>query len=87
MPPRSRGIALTGLQDLTRLESGHETSFNEPFNLHDVVFEATLVYRTEAARRGLQFDIDISNCPRTVVGDARKIRTVLANLTANACTL
>ena len=43
-----------------------------------------MVYRNEAARRGLKFDVDISRCPKTVVGDARKIRTVVANLTANA---
>ena len=43
-----------------------------------------MVYRNEAARRGLQFDIDVSKCPRLVVGDAKKIRTVIANLTANA---
>lgn len=72
-------------QDLTRLESGGETSFNEPFNLHTIVREATLVYRNEAARRGLDFDVDLSKCPKSVVGDAKKIRTVVANLTANAC--
>ena len=71
-------------QDLTRLESGGETSFSEPFNLHTIVHEATMVYRNEAARRGLHFEVDVSKCPEYVVGDAKKIRTVVANLTANA---
>lgn len=79
-------FTINDLLDLTRLESGHETSFNEPFDLPSVVREATLVYRNEAARRGLYFNVDISACPQTVIGDARKIRTVVANLTANART-
>ncbi len=66
------------------MESGQETSFSEPFNLHNIVNEATLIYRNEAARRGLKFDLDMLQCPKNVVGDAKKIRTVVANLTANA---
>jgi signal transduction histidine kinase len=71
---------------LTRLESGGETSFNEPFDLHDVISDATLVYRNEAVRRGLNFKIDIDRAPKIVIGDGKKIRTVIANLTANART-
>lgn len=33
------------LQDLTRLESGNETSFNEPFDLHTAIADAVLLYR------------------------------------------
>lgn len=72
------------MQDLTRLESGNETSFNEPFNLQQAIEDATQLYRNESARRGLGFEIDMSNCPKYVVGDAKKIRTLVANLTANA---
>lgn len=71
-------------QDLTRLESGNETSFNEPFDLMQAIEDATHLYRNEAHRRGLQFMLDLKHCPRQVIGDARKIRTVVANLTANA---
>ncbi|CAL1713504.1 unnamed protein product [Somion occarium] len=77
-------FTINDLLDLTRLESGNETSFNEPFNLRQAIDEATMLYRNEAARRGLGFDLDLSQCPKTVVGDAKKIRTVVANLTANA---
>ncbi|OBZ71696.1 Histidine protein kinase 1 [Grifola frondosa] len=77
-------FTINDLLDLTRLESGNETSFNEPFDLHQAIDDATLLYRNEAARRGLEFELDLSKCPRLVVGDSRKIRTVVANLTANA---
>jgi len=59
-------------------------SFNEPFDLHHAIEEATQIYRNEAHRRNLQFALEVSG-PRVVVGDSRKIRTVVANLTANAC--
>ena len=42
------------------------------------------MYRNEADRRGLQFMLDLKHSPKQVVGDCRKIRTVVANLTANA---
>jgi len=71
-------------QDLTRLESGNETSFNEPFDLHATIFDAVHIYRKEASRRNIEFVVDVSQSPQTVVGDSRKIRTVVQNLTANA---
>lgn len=77
-------FTINDLLDLTRLESGHDMSFNEPFDLHHAIEEATQVYRNEAHRRNLQFALYISG-PRVVVGDSQKIRTVVANLTANAC--
>ncbi|EJC98092.1 uncharacterized protein FOMMEDRAFT_97970 [Fomitiporia mediterranea MF3/22] len=77
-------FTINDLLDLTRLESGNETYFNEPFNLHETIADAVQLYRNEATRRNVQFDLDISSCPKVVVGDAKKIRTVVANLTANA---
>lgn len=72
------------LQDLTRLESGNETSFNEPFNLHATIADAVRVYSAEATRRNIAFDFSTKDCPRMVLGDSKKIRTVVANITANA---
>jgi len=75
---------LTSSQDLTRLESGHETSLNVAFDLRAAIEEAILVYRNEAGRRNLEFKLDISESPKMVVGDPNKIKTVVANLTANS---
>ncbi|KAI0671080.1 hypothetical protein C8Q78DRAFT_1079021 [Trametes maxima] len=77
-------FTINDLLDLTRLESGNETSFNEPFDLRQAIEDATQLYRNEARRRGLHFVLGLEGCPRQVVGDSRKIRTVVANLTANA---
>ncbi len=32
----------------------------------------------------MEFNVDLGNTPRYVIGDARKVRTAVANLTANA---
>ncbi|KAF8895314.1 hypothetical protein BD779DRAFT_1498791 [Infundibulicybe gibba] len=77
-------FTINDLLDLTRLESGNETSFNEPFDLRHAIENATQVYRNEAERRNITFQLDLLGSPRTVIGDARKVRTVVQNLTANA---
>jgi hypothetical protein len=78
-------LSLVALQDLTRVESGHETTFNEPFDLPLVITEATNLYKCEAQRKGLHFEIDLACDLHMVIGDSSKVRTVVANLTANAC--
>ncbi|KIY71736.1 hypothetical protein CYLTODRAFT_450579 [Cylindrobasidium torrendii FP15055 ss-10] len=77
-------FTINDLLDLTRLESGHETSFNEPFDLPTAIDEAVFTYKLESERRCLGFEVDISSSPRQVVGDAKKIQTVVQNLTGNA---
>lgn len=72
------------MQDLTRFESGNETSFNEPFHLRRVIHDATSVYRREATRRGLEFKLEVQDVPTFVVGDSKKMTTVVQNLVANA---
>lgn len=54
------------------------------FNLPAAIEEAIRVYRNEAGRRNLEFKLDISEYPKMVVGDPKKIKTVVANLTANS---
>ncbi|KDQ58691.1 hypothetical protein JAAARDRAFT_176751 [Jaapia argillacea MUCL 33604] len=79
-------FTINDLLDLARLESGNETCFSEAFNLPSAIEDAVQLYRDEAARRGLTFHLDIDLTPREVrvIGDAKKIKTVVANLAANA---
>ncbi|EJD55415.1 hypothetical protein AURDEDRAFT_94266 [Auricularia subglabra TFB-10046 SS5] len=77
-------FTINDLLDLTRLETGQETSFKEPFDLPATIIEATGIYQKEAARRQVTFVVDTEKSPSMVWGDAKKIRTVVANLTANA---
>lgn len=60
-------------------------AFNEPFNLAENIQDAISIYRSEATRRHIRFEVDVDQCPDFVIGDRKKIRTVVQNLTANAC--
>lgn len=66
------------------METGNETSFNEPFNLKQTIKDAVKIYRPEAERRKIEFHLDLTDSPRDVIGDGTKIRTAVQNLTANA---
>ncbi|KAF7346045.1 ATP-binding cassette transporter [Mycena sanguinolenta] len=77
-------FTINDLLDLTRLESGNETSFNEPFDLQFAIEDATHLYRKEAQRRNISFNMELENSPKIVVGDSKKIQTVVQNLTANS---
>lgn len=57
---------------------------DEPFDFVSVIDDAVQVYRAEAERRGIQFTVSTAHIPNLVVGNAKKIRTIVANLTANA---
>jgi len=73
------------LLDLTRIETGNETAFNDPFDLRQSIHDAIRLYQTETARRGLDFRVNMDpNLPQFVVGDSRKIKTVISNLVANS---
>lgn len=69
------------------MESGNETSFIESFHLPSAIEEATYSFQHEAERRGIIFKLDIADSPKMVVGDSKKIRSVIQNLTENACKL
>ncbi|EJD54682.1 hypothetical protein AURDEDRAFT_79671 [Auricularia subglabra TFB-10046 SS5] len=77
-------FTINDLLDLTRLETGQETSFKEPFDLPTAILDATKIYEKEAARHNVSFTVDTTTSPSMVWGDAKKIRTVVANVTANA---
>lgn len=73
------------LLDLTRIETGNETAFNDPFDLRQTVNDAVRLYQNESKRRGLDFRVSVDdNLPKGVIGDSRKIRTVISNLVANS---
>lgn len=73
------------LLDLTRIETGNETAFNDPFDIRQSISDAVRLYQTEVARRGLEFRVNMAeDLPQYVVGDSRKIRTVISNLVANS---
>ncbi|KAJ9107618.1 hypothetical protein QFC21_001077 [Naganishia friedmannii] len=85
MASKSLLFTINDLLDLTRIESGNETAFNDPFDVRQCIRDATRIYESEAKRRKLGFVVDVSAAPECLVlGDDKKVRTVVANLVANA---
>ncbi|KAF8839543.1 hypothetical protein BDN67DRAFT_748905 [Paxillus ammoniavirescens] len=76
-------FSINDLLDLTRVES-NKTSVVEPFDLRSAIEECVRIYRNEAKRRGIEFILDVKDGPQGVIGDITKVKTVIANLTANA---
>ncbi|KAG9043589.1 Light-sensor Protein kinase [Tulasnella sp. UAMH 9824] len=77
-------FTINDLLDLTRLESGHLTQFNDTFDLPALISESCAPYVKDAHRKSLTFDILTSGCPQWVMGDSRKLSSVISNLVANA---
>jgi hypothetical protein len=74
------------LQDLARLETGNEASFNEPFDLRKAIEDAVHIYQEEGSRRSIDCVSNESVSPTSVVGDSRNTRKVVQSLNTNART-
>ncbi|TVY35366.1 Cyanobacterial phytochrome B [Lachnellula subtilissima] len=76
---------INDLLDLTKTEEGQELIKDEPFDLHATIHEAVDSFRGEAKRKGLEYEvIDHPGVPQFVLGDQRRVRQAVANITANA---
>lgn len=72
------------LLDLGRVEAGSLSLRAEPFELADVVKDIAGVWRVAAKAKGLKFELRRPRTLPRVVGDAARLRQVLANLLSNA---
>ncbi|MFN8651640.1 MAG: ATP-binding protein [Gemmatimonadales bacterium] len=71
--------------DLSKVEAGKVVLEEVPFNLHRLVGEAMMLFAPRARERGVALRTSIApDVPRTVVGDAGRVRQVLINLIGNA---
>ena len=76
---------INDLLDLTKAEEGQSLINDEMFDLLATVREATDSFKSEANRKGLQYDlIEHSRIPQSVYGNQRYIRQAVSNIIANA---
>ncbi|KAF3904047.1 Bacteriophytochrome [Arthrobotrys entomopaga] len=76
---------INDLLDLTRTEEGHNLIKDEVFDLSSTIREATDAFKSDAVRKGLDFEvIEYPGVPQFVKGDQSKVRQAVANLAANA---
>lgn len=76
---------INDLLDLTKTEEGHNLIKNEVFDFPATVRESTDAFRGDAKRKRIEFHlVQHSGVPQFVVGDQRRVRQAVSNLTANA---
>ncbi|KAI4158157.1 MAG: hypothetical protein LQ342_007701 [Letrouitia transgressa] len=76
---------INDLLDLTKAEEGNELIKDEIFDLPATVREATDMFKGDAKRKQIEYEVSHNEgVPQYVVGDQRRIRQAVSNVTANA---
>jgi light-regulated signal transduction histidine kinase (bacteriophytochrome) len=76
---------INDLLDLTKTEEGGDLIKGEVFDVKATLQEATDPYTNDAKRKGIAYEvIEHPGLPNKVLGDQRKVRQAITNLTANA---
>ena len=76
---------INDLLDLTKTEEGGELVKGEVFDLKSTLAEATDNYKGDARRKNIKYDVTSGpGLPVNVIGDQRRVRQVISNVTANA---
>jgi signal transduction histidine kinase/CheY-like chemotaxis protein/HPt (histidine-containing phosphotransfer) domain-containing protein len=79
-------MAIVGeILDLSKIEAGKMRLERAPFELAPLIEAAARPWRQEAARKGLEFRVDMGpGLPARLVGDSVRLKQVINNLLANA---
>jgi diguanylate cyclase (GGDEF)-like protein/PAS domain S-box-containing protein len=76
---------IDAILDLSKIEAGKVVLENLNFELTRIVEDVVDLARVQASAKGLKFESRISSrCPKSMCGDALRLRQVLTNLCANA---
>ncbi|VDB87816.1 Bgt-2062 [Blumeria graminis f. sp. tritici] len=76
---------INDLLDLTKAEEGLELIRYDLFDFPNLLLETTEVFKADAKRKGLKYDVCIDpKVSRIVLGDQRRLRQAITNLIANA---
>ena len=76
---------INDLLDLTKTEEGHNLIKDEVFDLPATVGEATDSFMGDAKRKHIEFGVvENPGVPQFVIGDQRRVRQAISNVTANA---
>ena len=78
-------VLINDILDLSKIEAGKLEIENTDFDIRECVEEAAELFKTNAARKGLDFNVRIgTDLRRWRVGDPGRIRQVLLNFISNA---
>ncbi|EDU49544.1 phytochrome E [Pyrenophora tritici-repentis Pt-1C-BFP] len=76
---------INDLLDLTKTEEGGPLIKGESFDFQETIKEATDMFRNDAKRKSIKYEvIEHPGLPKHCIGDQRRIRQAISNITANA---
>ncbi|OAK96784.1 hypothetical protein IQ06DRAFT_47100 [Phaeosphaeriaceae sp. SRC1lsM3a] len=76
---------INDLLDLTKTEEGASLIKGESFELSATVKEATDMFRNDAKRKSIGYEVvEHPGLPTLCIGDQRRVRQAISNITANA---
>lgn len=82
---KSLVYVINDLLDLTKTEEGHNLIKDEVFDLPATVKEATNSFTGDAKRKQIEYAVvEHPGVPQFVLGDQRRVRQAVSNVTANA---
>ncbi len=82
---KSLVYVINDLLDLTKTEEGHDLIKDEIFDLPATVREATDCFTGDAKRKNIGYEVvEMPGVPQLVMGDQRRLRQAISNVTANA---
>ncbi|MDP1025901.1 ATP-binding protein [Sphingomonas sp. KR1UV-12] len=70
--------------DVAKMETGELSIDHESVDLVTTITGATRLWEDQARHKGLDFVVDLSDCPQRVLGDAARLRQIVFNLLSNA---
>nr|POE75475.1 cyanobacterial phytochrome b [Quercus suber] len=76
---------INDLLDLTKTEEGADLVKDEVFDLKATLTEATKMFANDARRKNITYEVtEHPGLPSQVIGDQRRVRQAISNITANA---
>ena len=82
---KSLVYVINDLLDLTKTEEGNDLIKDEVFDLPTTVREATNSFTGDAKRKDIDYEVtENAGVPQYVIGDQRRVRQAISNVTANA---
>jgi light-regulated signal transduction histidine kinase (bacteriophytochrome)/CheY-like chemotaxis protein len=76
---------INDLLDLTKTEEGGSLIKGETFDLSATLKEATDMFLNDAKRKGIEYEVtEHPGLPQLCIGDQRRVRQAISNITANA---